>query len=60
MFSFIGGMVIGAPVGFIVLALVSNQKYLKKCVVPKQEWCDGSCRICNYKDNCVFYEEEWE
>jgi hypothetical protein len=56
MFEFIGGLVCGASVGFMILALVVNQKYLKKCVIPKQEWCDDDCSNCAYTDNCVFYE----
>lgn len=57
MFIFIAGMMSGATIGFTILALVSNEKYLKKIGSAKQKWCDGGCNNCAYTDNCVFYEE---
>lgn len=56
------GLFIGASIGYMIACFTFSAKESQHNKILENEaaWCDDNCKACNYRDDCIFCEEDWD
>jgi len=54
------GLFIGASIGYMIACLTFSAKENQQIKTKETSWCDDNCKACNYTEDCIFCEEDWD